>query len=243
MISRFRLPLQPRTAWSIFGALALLLMLMWLLPLSVVIWSAGLGSAGLSARTVDGTAWSGRMHDAVFKGTRLGDLQVRLSPLDLLFGTARLRLQSLSGGPVSGEGYAGLAGKGLYNVDARLTLGPGLQSLGLQAAQVTALTATFNGSGCVEASGQATVYIPEGNLARAVGPQMSGPASCVNGTLVFRVTDPAGKGTLAFEFAPTSGQRYTMLLPLSDALDRSALKALGFTETPVGFRRSGTVPD
>ena len=242
MMSRIRSPLQPRAAWSIFGAAILILMLLWLLPLSVVIWSAGMGSVGLSARTVDGTAWGGRMHDVALSGTHLGDLQVRLSPVDLLFGTARLRIDSLSGGPVSGEGYSGWPGRGLRNVDARLSLGPGLQALGLQTAQLTGLNAKFDSNGCVEASGQATVHTADGALARSVGPQLSGPATCVNGTMVFRVTDPAGKGTLSLEFGPKTGRRFTMLLPLSDALDKSALQALGFAETPVGFRRSGAIP-
>lgn len=243
MSARLRLPLSGRTAWTIFGVVMALAMLLWLLPLSVVIWSADLGKSGLAARTVDGTAWNGRLHDVSFKGARLGDVHVRLSPLDLLFGTARLRLDPLSGGPVSGECYSGLAGQGLRNVDARLTLGPGLRAFGLETAQLSALTLKMKNGVCTEASGQATVYVSEGSLSRLVGPQMSGPANCVSGDLVFRVTDPAGKGTLTLEYGAKGKPRFTMLLPSSDALDKDALKAMGFAETPVGFRRSGVLPD
>ena len=117
--------ISPRHAWTAFGVVTFCGFALWLLPLAVLASVAGLGGTGLTARTVDGTAWNGRMLDASFKGARLGDLQVRVSPLDLLTGTARFRVSALSGEGMSGEGYAGLSGQGVAGTRRRAAGGSG----------------------------------------------------------------------------------------------------------------------
>jgi len=237
-----RARISPRHAWIAFGAFTLLGFALWLLPLAILASVAGLGDTGLAARTVDGTAWKGRMLDASFKGARLGDLQVRVSPLDLLTGTARFRVSALSGEGMSGEGYAGLAGQGVRNVDARLVLGRDMRAVGVETAQLSGVSLRYKNGRCSEASGQMTVYLADGLLTRAVGPQMSGAAVCANGQLSFRLSDPEAKGTLTLEFPDKGQQRFIMILRPSDTLDQGALKALGFAETPVGHKLTGVIP-
>jgi hypothetical protein len=87
-----------------------------------------------------------------------------------------------------------------------------------------------------------TVYLADGLLTRAVGPQMSGAAVCANGQLSFRLSDPEAKGTLTLEFLDKGQQRFIMILRPSDTLDKGALKALGFSETPVGHKLTGVIP-
>jgi hypothetical protein len=87
-----------------------------------------------------------------------------------------------------------------------------------------------------------TVYLADGLLTRAVGPQMSGAAMCANGDLSFRLSDPEAKGTLTLEFPATGQQRFIMILRPSDTLDKGALKAFGFAETPVGHKLTGVIP-
>lgn len=234
--------ISPRHAWIAFGTFTLFGFALWLLPLAILASVAGLGDTGLTARTVDGTAWKGRMLDAAFKGARLGDLQVRVSPLDLLTGTARFRVSALSGEGMSGEGYAGLAGQGVRNVDARLVLGRDMRAVGVETAQLSGLSLHYKNGRCTEASGQMTVYLADGLLTRAVGPQMSGAAVCANGQLSFRLSDPEAKGTLTLEFPDKGQQRFIMILRPSDTLDQGALKALGFAETPVGHKLTGVIP-
>lgn len=242
MMSRFNFRLRAQQGWTLFGALTFLAFALWLLPLAIVASIAGLGDAGLAARTVDGTAWKGRMLDASFKGARLGDLQVRVSPLDLLAGTVRFRINALAGDGVSGEGFAGLAGQGVRNVDARVSLGAELRAVGFDMAQVSGLKLRYKNGRCTEASGQMTVYLPSGILTRAVGPQMSGPAVCANGQVSFRLTDPDAKGALTLEFPDAGQPRFTMILRPGDTLDKGALNAFGFTDTPVGQKLTGRLP-
>jgi len=234
--------ISPRHAWTAFGVVTFCGFALWLLPLAVLASVAGLGGTGLTARTVDGTAWNGRMLDASFKGARLGDLQVRVAPLDLLTGTARFRVSALSGEGMSGEGYAGLSGQGVRNVDARLVLGRDIRAAGLETAQLAGLSLRYRNGRCTEASGQMTVYLADGLLTRAVGPQMSGAAVCSNGQLSFRLSDPEAKGTLVLDFPDKGPQRFIMILRPSDTLDKGALKALGFVETPVGYKLTGVIP-
>lgn len=234
--------ISARHAWTAFGVVTFCGFALWLLPLAVLTSVAGLGGTGLTARTVDGTAWTGRMLDASFKGARLGDLQVQVAPLDLLTGTARFRVSALSGEGMSGEGYAGLAGQGVRNVDARLVLGRDMRAAGVETAQLSGLSLRYRNGRCTEASGQMTAYLADGLLTRAVGPQMSGAAVCSNGQLSFRLSDPEAKGTLALEFPDKGQQRFIMILRPSDTLDKGALKALGFIETPVGYKLTGVIP-
>jgi len=234
--------ISARHAWTAFGVVTFCGFALWLLPLAVLTSVAGLGGTGLTARTVDGTAWTGRMLDASFKGARLGDLQVQVAPLDLLTGTARFRVSALSGEGMSGEGYAGLAGQGVRNVDARLVLGRDMRAAGVETAQLSGLSLRYRNGRCTEASGQMTAYLADGLLTRAVGPQMSGAAVCSNGQLSFRLSDPEAKGTLALEFPDKGQQRFIMILRPSDTLDKGALKALGFIETPVGCKLTGVIP-
>lgn len=233
------LPGSSRVRWALFGAIAFVAAALWVLPLSVVLRPT---SAGVSARTIDGTAWNGRVLDASVAGARLGDIGLRLMPMDLLTGKVRYRLASLSAQPISGDAISGLSGSGVRNLDARLTLGGALQDLGLSAAQLTGLSLNFRNGKCVEASGQMTAYLSDGGIARATGPQLSGPANCVNGQLSFRLTDPQAKAALTLVYPDGKAPKFDLLLKPNDALDKGALQAMGFRETPVGFRRSGVLP-
>lgn len=237
----FRIP--PRRAWSLFGVIAFFGFAAWLLPLAILVALAGLGDSGIAARTVDGTAWSGQMLDVSFEGARLGDLRVQVTPLDLLRGSARFRISSLAGNGVSGEGFAGLAGQGVHNIDAPLVLGGELRAIGFETAQLSGLSLRFTSGRCTEASGQMTVHLSAGLLARAVGPQMSGAASCNNGHLSFRLSDPDAKGMLLLDVPAQGPQHFSFVLRSIGTLDEGAFKALGFVETPIGYRFAGVIPD
>ncbi len=223
-----------------FGTVVFLLSSFWLLPLSVVTAAVGLPEAGLAARTIDGTAWKGRMLDTSFMGTNMGNVQVRMSPLGLLGGAARFRLD---GTGTSGEGYFGIGARGLRNVDATLTPGGALRNMKIDTVRLTGLSVGYAGKGCAEASGQMTAHLASGPLSRATGPQLSGPASCSNGTLSFRLTDTGGKAVFSLEYPSGATPRFTFLLTPAAALDKPMLSALGFVETPVGFRKTGQLTD
>lgn len=237
-----RLPISRPSRWALLAVPAFLGAALWVLPLSVVLWFADAAKAGVSARTVDGTVWNGRILDASVSGTHLGDVGLRLLTTDLLIAKLRFQLSGLSAQPVSGEAYAGPTSRGVRNLDARVTLDGGLRLLGLNAAQLTGLSVEFRDGKCVEASGQITANLSEGPLARATGPQLSGPASCDKGRLSLRLTDPQSKAVLTIEDLERTTASYALILRPSDALDKAALLTIGFRDTPVGLRHSGRLP-
>lgn len=233
-------PMTPKAGWILFGAVVFVLSSLWLVPLSVVAGLSGLSNTGLAARTVDGTAWKGRMFDVSFMGAHLGDLQIKVLPLALFGGTARLRLV---GAGTSGEVFVGISARGLRNVDAALIPGRALRGLSVESVRLVGLSMRHSGTSCTEASGQMTAYLASGPLARAVGPQLSGPATCANGNLSFRLTDVDGKVVFSLEYPASSPPRFTALITPTAVIDRSTLSALGFVDTPVGFRKSGPLSD
>ena len=79
-----------------------------LLPLRVVL---ALGDAGLAARQVSGSLWSGQLADAAWRGVPLGDLAVGLAPLSLLSGAPRLGFEGPAlTGTAMADGVTGLSG-------------------------------------------------------------------------------------------------------------------------------------
>ncbi|MEH6677432.1 type II secretion system protein N [Phenylobacterium sp.] len=93
------LPLVAPALGAVFG-LATLLVLLAVAPLSLVVGDRA-AKAGLSATEVSGTVWRGRLADAAYRGLRLGEVRLGVSPLSLLAGRPRLGFK--------GEAAAGAA--------------------------------------------------------------------------------------------------------------------------------------
>ena len=152
-------------------------------PLRAALAWSGVDAAGLSARGVTGTIWSGRIHDAVWHGAALGTLDVGLIPAALLRGEVRMRAvrDDLLRGKLVGDII--LSGdRGVDNVSGALSLGASLAGVPLDTLRLNAVRVRFDDAGrCVAAGGtvQLALVLPVPGLDLANG--LSGPLACRDG--------------------------------------------------------------
>lgn len=152
-------------------------------PLRLALGLAGAETAGLTARGVTGSIWSGRIVDAVWRGADLGSVDAGLNPLALLGGDVRVdvRRDDQLRGPLTG-GLMLAGDQGVADVSGALSLGASLAGVPLDTLRLTGVTVRFDGDGrCVAAGGQAqlTLALPVPGLDLANG--LSGPLACRDG--------------------------------------------------------------
>lgn len=218
-----------------FGG-ALLLAMLLLTPLRLVIDPLG-APRGLSATEVAGSAWSGRLRGAHWRGQALGDVGLRLRPLPLLAGVRRLRLQNSAAGiDVLGGRLRGIAGgDGVIPLDGL----PALAGLPLRLSLQDA-TLVFDGEGCREAGGQVRVELalPAPSLPPLI---LAGSPACDGGVARLALTAEDPGHPLAFEadVGVEADGRYRVhaLARTDDPAARLALLAAGFQDGPGGLAR------
>ena len=190
--------------WMAWTGGIFLIALIALLPLRAV--AGGLAERGFSARHIAGTIWYGRIDELMFKGRRVGTLDVQVEPLALLLGATRLRFSRI--GDPDGElrGTLLLAGRqGVRGLSGRLAAAGMLGDLPLATFDFEELTLLFRGGRCVEAKGQIAVQSPL-VVPGQPAPRLSGRLRCEGERVRARLSDPAG--ALSLEFYVGGNGRY-----------------------------------
>lgn len=217
------------------AVLAGLLLLLATFPLRLALAMAGDGAAGLSARSVSGSIWSGRIEDAGWRGTEIGTIDTALSLLSLLSGDPMIAFSRDDG--LRGRLQGGLllaGGGGVEDVNGALSIGASLSDVPLDTLQLDQVSARFDDRGqCKLASGkvQLTLALPVPGLNLANG--LSGPVTCSNGRAEANLASQSGMERLQLGVDGNGGWRAQLSVAAgSDPLLRGLLRAAGFR--PVG---------
>lgn len=223
-------------------AVALLFALAALFPLRLALDWADAQAAGLAARDVTGSIWFGELEGARLGALALGDAAVSVSPLGLIAGSPRLRLDLAE--PI--EGSLGLVlGGGLRGLnDASATLPLGALGLSLPLAGEVALrdvTALFEDGRCARTEGEVGVLprITAPGLAWE-GPPLEGAPVCEGGALLLPLSGSNAAGSLAIrlQLAGSGAYRGEITVNSADAGLAGALQLAGFTIGPTGLRQT-----
>lgn len=215
---------------ALVGSAVFLLMLVLLAPLRLVLGWMNAGAAGLSARSAEGTIWSGRVAQAGFRGAPLGDARVGLDPL-------RLGLRVAADGEVRGEGVIRLRrhGLALAGVDAALPLrrvAPAAPVAGELVLQDLHLD--MGSDGCRSAKGTVALQqVQLGSVAPA-GLRLSGSAVCRGGRLVAPLTGQAAGVAIDATLSLDAAGRYELVTRLR-ATDPAAVAAAGLASFERGL--------
>ncbi len=202
------------------------------LPMRMALGWFGLAEAGMTARAVRGSLWSGALDDARFGDIALGDLSARVLPLPLLIGHARI---ALAGANVTGAVDVTRRKLGLRDVTASLPVGNAFAPVPVTRLDLDAVSVRFAGDACDSAEGRVRAVLA-GNIAdQALPATMSGVPRCDAGALLLPLTSPAGEGS-TIRIWRDGRYRADLVLNPSDPAQTARLQAFGFVRTQQGWQ-------
>lgn len=218
-------------------ALVLLLLvaaLLVLLPLRIVFDMSGLGERGISARSIEGSIWSGTVRDLRLGRLSLGDMDAGLSPAALLGGEIALAMTRATDAPGqpplaftlarSGESFAMRDATGEIGT-ADLFAPLPLRSVALDGAQIA-----FADGRCSDASGAVRVNIEQNLFGITLQRGLSGSIRCDAGDLLIPLKGQSGLEQMDIRI--TGSGRYSADFRLGGLAGGAgaALAALGFRQ-------------
>lgn len=230
--------MRARRTWAIAAVALALLLIVATFPMRLALGWAGAGDAGVAARAVRGSIWSGELVDARLGAIPLGTVKARLSPLALLLGQTELAFSR------SDERLGALAGRlhgsnprGISDVSGVATLAGGLGLIPVDTLRFEGATIRFGAGGrCVEAGGrlQLMVTAPIAGLDLSRG--LSGPLRCAGGRAQAALASQSGMERLTLSFDGKGAYRAQFAIKVDDdPAMAAALAALGFRSGPGGF--------
>lgn len=230
--------MRSRRRWIIAAALLALLLLVATFPMRLALAWSGASEAGIAAREVRGSVWSGALIDARLGALPLGSVRASLSPLALLGGDAELSFSRADDrlGALAGRLH-GSDPRGMSDVNGVTSLSGGLGLLPVDTIRFEGASVRFGADGkCVEAAGrlQLMVGAPIAGLDLSHG--LSGPLSCANGRAQAALASQSGMERLTLSFDGSGAYRAQFAINVDrDPAMAAALAVLGFKPGSDGY--------
>lgn len=221
-----------RRGWLALGALGVLPLIV-LLPLRLAL--GVFASENVSARSVEGSVWDGRVADLNVGSLPLGTVDAGLEPLPLLIGRAQFA--------ISREGLSAKGGAhGISNASGSIALPDGLGGLPVTAVTFNRFSIQMDGGGCAQAEGTLGVTLASFGPLMPNGLALSGTARCENGALVVPMRGPQGMERLALRLTRDGRWQADLTLTGLPQEAADALRAGGFDARPggIGIGTSGS---
>ena len=208
------------------------------LPMRLALAWFGLAEAGMTAREVRGSIWSGSLAEARFGDIALGDLSARVSPLQLLLGRARVALAAPEG--ATGPRLAGAVEVtrhtvGLRGVTASLPVGSAFNPVPVTTLELEGVDVRFADDHCDRAEGHVRAVLTGDVPGQAIPTSMSGTPRCDSGALLLPLTSPAGEGS-TIRIWPDGRYRADLTLAAADPAQAARLQGFGFVQTQQGMQ-------
>lgn len=220
---------RDRLALAALSALALLA----LLPLRLVL---GLSMPeSVTARSVEGSVWDGRIADLKAGPLPLGTVEAGLEPLPLLIGQARFA--------IAREGFSAKVGSSrIANANGTVLLPDGLGGLPVTSLGFGDLTVVMDGGQCSEAQGTLSLTLASLGPLLPDAITLSGQARCEKGALVVPMRGPQGMERMTLKLGGDGRWQADLTLVGLPQETADALKSGGFDARPggIGIGTSGT---
>jgi general secretion pathway protein N len=217
-------------------ALVLALALLVLLPLRIVFDLADLGARGVSARSIEGTIWSGTVRDLRLGKLSLGDLDAGLSPSGLLGGELVLSMRRSADAPGQSPLAFDLAKAGasiaMRRATGEIALADLLAPLPVRSVSLDGVDVAFDGKNCAAASGAVRVNIEQSLFGVTLQRGLSGNLRCNGADLLIPLKGQSGLEQM--DLSVQGNGRYSADFRLG-GLTASAVPAL----SALGFRQQG----
>ena len=201
--------MSARRRWGIAALLLALVLIIATFPMRLALAWSGATEAGVTAREIRGSIWSGELAEARLGALPLGTVRASLSPLALLGGGVELvfsrtdeRLGALAGR------LHGSDPRGMSDVNGTTSMSGGLGLIPVDTIRFEGATIRFDDAGkCTAASGriQLAVTAPIAGLDLSRG--LSGPLSCANGRARAALASQSGMERLTLSFDGSGAYR------------------------------------
>ncbi|HMN53274.1 MAG TPA: type II secretion system protein N [Sphingopyxis sp.] len=227
-----------RRRWIVGAALLALLLIALTFPMRLALSLSGAADAGIAAREVRGSVWSGTLIDARLGALPLGTVRASLSPLALLGGNTELAFTRADErlGALSGRLH-GSDPRGMSDVNGVTSVSGGLGIVPVDTIRFEGASVRFDGAGkCVEAAGrlQLMVTAPIAGLDLSRG--LSGPIACANGRAQAALASQSGMERLTLSFDARGAYRAQFAINVDrDPAMAAALTVLGFRPGANGY--------
>lgn len=212
--------------------LVLIVALVVLLPLRIVFDMSGLGSRGVSARSIEGSVWSGTIRDLRLGRLSLGDMDASLSPIGLLGGETVLAMARAADVPGQPPLAFDLARSGdsiaMRNASGDIATADLFAPLPLRSVTLDGVNIAFDGKQCSAASGAVRVNIEQSLFGISLQRGLSGSVRCDGGDLLIPLKGQSGLEQMDIRI--TGAGRYTADFKLGGLAGGAgaALSVLGF---------------
>ena len=227
-----------RRRWIIAGALFALLLLVATFPMRLALAWSGATDAGVAAREVRGSVWSGELVDARLGALPLGTVSASLSPLALVGGSIELAFSRTDErlGALAGRLY-GSDPRGMSNVSGTTSMSGGLGAVPVDRISFEGATVRFDDAGkCALAGGRVRLVVSAPIAGLDLSRGLSGPLSCVGGRAQAALASQSGMERLTLSFDGSSAYRAQFAINVDrDPAMAAALAALGFKAGAGGF--------
>ena len=227
-----------RRRWGIAALLLALILIIATFPMRLALGLSGATDAGITARDVRGSIWSGELVEARLGALPLGTVRASLSPLALLGGGVELAFSRAD------ERLGALAGRlhgsdprGVSEVSGTTSMSGGLGLIPVDTIRFEGATVLFDDAGqCASAAGriQLAVTTPIAGLDLSRG--LSGLLTCAKGRAQAALASQSGMERLTLSFDGKGAYRAQFAINVDrDPAMAAALAALGFKAGPNGF--------
>lgn len=227
-----------RSRWAIAALVLALVLLVASFPMRLALAWSGASDAGVTAREVRGSVWSGELVEARLGALPLGTVRTSLSPLALLGGDTELAFSRTDQrlGALAGRLH-GSNPRGVSDVSGTTTMVGGLGMIPVDTIRFEGAGVRFDATGkCASAGGriQLAVTAPIAGLDLSRG--LSGPLTCANGRAQAALASQSGMERLTLSFDGSGAYRAELAINVDrDPAMAAALALLGFKAGPGGF--------
>lgn len=204
-----------------------------LLPLRLAIGLAA--PENVTARSIEGTVWSGRIGDLRAGPLPLGTLDAGMKPLPLLLGWAEFALGREGASPFTAVASARGSELRLAGVNGLVVLPDGLGGLPVTSLSFGDLSVTMADGSCAQAQGRLgmTLASPGPLLPDAIS--LSGKARCERGALVVPMQGPGGMERMTMRINGDGRWQADLVLTGLPPEVSAPLVQSGFTARPGGI--------
>ena len=195
----------------------------------------------VTARSVEGPVWGGRVADLRVGPLPLGTLDAGLSPLPLLLGRAEFALSRDGDAPFVARASGSADGVRLSGVNGTLALPDGLGGLPVTSLGFGDLSLRMEEGRCVAAKGTLSMTIASPGPLLPDALVVSGQARCANGALVVPMQGTGGMEKLTLRIAGDGVWQADLVLSGLPSEVSTPLLLGGFAARPggIGLRTSG----